>query len=244
MKISIAGKTFQFSLFGLVLYLLLVSFLSGLGFWQLGRGEQKQLLIQQQQTASLAEPINLNQQRIIDGESDRYRRVVVKGHYDVAHQFLIDNQVMDGKSGFLVLTPLIVDGFEQAILVNRGWVALGNDRRQLPDVAFEAGPVELSARINHFPLPGIKLAGMEMPGQGWPSVLQLVDSAKISEKLGYPIADYQLELSADAAHGYRREWRTSVAIPPEKHQAYAVQWFGLAIALSFLFVWISFRKTQ
>lgn len=245
MNILIAGRTCHFSWLGLILYLLLLTLLCSLGFWQLGRGEQKQALIRQQQAVSQASPLNLNQQAELDVGNERYRRARVNGRYDAVHQFLIDNQVMDGKSGFYVMTPLVVEGQSKAILINRGWVALGADRQHLPDVSLDARGIEVTGRINLFPTPGIKLAGMEQPGEGWPSVLQMIDQGRIAEKLGYGIADFQLELDADAGPGYRRDWRVAaVAIPPEKHQAYAVQWFGLAIALSFLFIWISIRKPQ
>lgn len=244
MKISLLGKQLQFSVFGVTLYLTLLALLCSLGFWQLGRAEQKQQLLQRQQEAMLSATLDLNRERVSDIDADRYQPVMVSGHYDLAHQVLIDNQVMDGKTGYLVLTPLIVDQQNQALLVNRGWVALGGDRRQLPNVDFTAGKVKVTGRINRFPSVGIKLNGMEQPSAGWPAVVQVVDANVLANRLGYKIVDFQVELDANADNGYRREWKTTVAIPPEKHQAYAVQWFGLALALSFLFVWISIQKPQ
>lgn len=244
MKISLFGKLLRFSIFGLTLYLTVLMLLLSLGFWQLGRGEQKRQLLLQQQLAMSAAAMDLNQQGVRDIDADRYRSVVVSGQYDTAHQFLIDNQVMDGKSGYLVMTPFILTQQNTAVLVNRGWVALGDDRKQLPDVGFRSDKLTIAGRINRFPSVGFKLDGMEQPSPGWPAVVQVVDSRLLADKLGYAIQDFQVELDASAAHGLHREWKTSVAIPPEKHQAYAVQWFGLALALSFLFVWISIQKTQ
>jgi surfeit locus 1 family protein len=42
--------------------------------------------------------------------------------------------------------------------------------------------------------------------------------------------------------GYWREWRKNTVIPPEKHIAYAVQWFGLAITLTILFIWFGTKR--
>jgi surfeit locus 1 family protein len=244
MKLSLIGKQLQFSVLGIILYLLLLSLLCSLGFWQLGRAEQKQQLLLQQQAAASAPALNLNSHLIDDLDRDRYHKVIVNGHYDQEHQILIDNQVMEGKNGYWVLTPFFIKQQNKAVLVNRGWVAMGGDRKQLPEVGFAAEQLEIVGRINHLPSVGIKLKGMDQPSAGWPSVVQIADANVLAAKLGYEIYDFQVELDPEAGHGFRREWKTTVAIPPEKHQAYAVQWFGLALALSFLFVWISIQKTQ
>jgi surfeit locus 1 family protein len=36
--------------------------------------------------------------------------------------------------------------------------------------------------------------------------------------------------------GYSRDWKKKSVMLPEKHIAYAVQWFGLAITLTVLFI--------
>jgi surfeit locus 1 family protein len=100
----------------------------------------------------------------------------------------------------------------------------------------------VSGRINQFPTVGIKLKGAEIPTNTWPSVVQLIDSQVLTEKLGYEIASFQLELEPESQEGYKREWKINTAIPPEKHLGYAVQWFGLALTLTALFFWISLKK--
>jgi len=168
--------------------------------------------------------------------------VLVAGRYDEAHQFLIDNQILDGKPGYFVLTPFLIAQEKRAVLVNRGWVPLGEDRKALPDVSIKTEVKRITGRINHFPPVGIKLKGAEIPTEGWSSVVQVVDSRILAARLGYDLYDFQIELDADAAEGYRRQWKTASTIPPEKHLAYAVQWFGLALTLTGLFIWISSRK--
>jgi surfeit locus 1 family protein len=170
--------------------------------------------------------------------------VQVRGHYDVAHQFLIDNQMQDGKPGYYVLTPFLIDSTNRAVLVNRGWLPLGAERSHLPDVEINTDVSEINGRINQFPAVGIKLKGAEIPTNGWPAVVQVVDSEVLAEKLAYGLYDFQIELDADANAGYKRQWKISTIISPEKHLAYAVQWFGLALALTGLFIWISSRKLK
>lgn len=242
MRFVLLNRTFQFSWLGLTAYFSLLTLLCSLGFWQLGRSEQKTQWLQQQQAAIQAESIDLNQHENLDVDALRYHKVSVAGHYDNEHQFLLDNQIVDGKNGYFVMTPFFIDGQNRAVLVNRGWLPLGQDRSTLPNVEVHTSVVHISGRINQFPGVGFKLKGAEIPAEGWPSVVQIIDSNVLSAKLAYPLADYHIELEPSLADGYKREWKISTPIPPEKHLAYAVQWFGLALTLTVLFIWISIKN--
>ena len=242
MRFVLLNRVFQFSWLGLAGYLLLLTLLCSLGFWQLGRSEQKKQWLQQQQTAMQADSIDLNQQENLGVNALRYQKVTVAGHYDGVHQFLLDNQIVDGKNGYFVMTPFFIDGHKMAVLVNRGWLPLGPDRNTLPNIELQAPSTNITGRINQFPGVGFKLKGAEIPTDGWPSVVQVIDSSVLSAKLGYPLADYQLELEPSLVGGYKREWKIVTPIPPEKHLAYAVQWFGLALTLTVLFIWISIKN--
>ena len=138
----------------------------------------------------------------------------------------------------------MIDGMDKAVLVNRGWVLLNKDRRVLPDLSISTLKTTVTGRINHFPVVGIRLAGAETPTNGWPSVVQVVDSNVLSEKSGYTLLPFQIELDVDMANGYLRDWKKSAVMPPEKHIAYAVQWFGLAITLTILFIGFSRKKVK
>ncbi|WP_026604397.1 SURF1 family protein [Methylomonas sp. 11b] len=241
-KFSTMGIEFRCSFLALIGYLLLFGLLCSLGVWQLGRGEQKTILLAQQQDAANAEALDLTRQTEIDTDVLRYRPVLVSGHYDASHQILLDNQMLNGKPGYLVLTPFLPDGGQPGILVNRGWVELGDSREVLPDISIGMATQQVRGRINHFLEPGLKLKGAEIPGETWPVRVQVLDSKLLADKLGYALADYQIELDPAQPEGYQRQWKIAVAIPPEKHRAYAVQWFGLALTLTALFIWISSRK--
>lgn len=230
----------------LVGYLAMMVLLCNLGFWQLRRADEKQALLDAQYAAQMSVALDLNQR--IPGEPEleaiRYRKATLQGHYDDAHQLLLDNQVHDGRPGYLVFTPFLPANGQAAVLVNRGWLPLGRDRRVVPDLSIDTPVEQLRGRINRFPDVGIRLAGGGTPGEGWPVRTQYVDLAALGVKFGYALAPFQLELDADQPAGYLRDWRINVVIPPEKHRAYAVQWFGLALTLSTLMFWNSLRKRR
>ncbi len=242
MKVSVANTRFNFTIFAIVLYLLIVSLLLSLGFWQLGRADEKSLLLEKQAQLTEIQAVELNTIIKQDPEQIRYRKITVSGEYDVDHQYLIDNQIVNGQAGYFVLTPLKIADSDKAVLINRGWLALNKDRRILPELPITKLKTMINGRINNFPVVGIRLQGAEIPTKSWPSVVQLVDSQVLAEKLGYALLPFQIELAADMDEGFVREWKKNTLISPEKHIGYAVQWFGLAITLTVLFLWFSSKK--
>jgi surfeit locus 1 family protein len=169
-------------------YLCLLPLLIALGIWQLGRSEEKRLFLEQQeQRLASDEIIQLSTAIGDDADAHRYKKVQAAGHYDQTHQFLIDNQVSAGKAGYFVLTPFVLQGEDKAVLVNRGWVPLNQDRSVMPELQIKNEQTVVTGRINRFPSVGIKLAGAEIPSEGWPSVVQVIDSQILAKKLAYPI---------------------------------------------------------
>ncbi len=226
-------------------YLCLLPLLISLGIWQLGRSEEKRMFLKQQkQGLTSSEIIQLSTAIEDNVDALRYKKVKAAGHYDKAHQFLIDNQISAGKAGYFVFTPFVLQGEDKAVLVNRGWVPLNPDRSVLPDIQIKNEQTVISGRINRFPGVGIKLAGAEIPSEGWPSVLQVVDSQVLEKKLAYSLFPFQIELDKDLPEGFKREWQTTTIMLPEQHTAYAIQWFALAFTLTLLFIWYSCKRND
>lgn len=244
MMIKIKRYAIHFEKLPTLVFLGLLSLLLSLGAWQLSRAHQKRDFLQQQAQSQTLETARLSTAIGNNADTLRYRKLEVTGHYDVNHQFLIDNQISAGKVGYFVLTPFILQGEKKAVLVNRGWIALNSDRSHLPDVSMVAEPTVISGRANNFPSVGIKIAGAEIPTDTNPSVVQVVNSEILAKKLGYLLFDFQLELNKELPNGFKREWHTTTLMLPEQHTAYAVQWFALALTLTVLFIVYSFKNTH
>ena len=232
----------RFKLIPTLVYLLVLPTLLALGNWQLNRAEEKRQLLDLQEKQSEGPSITLMASTSDDPESLRYKKVSMTGHFDVAHQFLLDNQIHAGKAGYFVLTPFIISDGNKAVLVNRGWLPANPNRAIIPVVGFSDTGSVITGRINQFPSVGIKLADAEIPSGDWPALVQIVDSRVLERKLGYPLFPFQVELDKNAANGYVRDWQITTAIPPEKHFAYAMQWFALDLTLTLLFVVYHFKN--
>ena len=226
----------------LIAYLCLLPFLLALGAWQLNRAEEKRALISLQAQRQSSEALLLSATMPDLLEKCLYNQITAVGNYDGSHQFLLDNQVNKGRAGYFVLTPFRLKDEDKAVLVNRGWLPLGQSRLELPDIKVDASEITIAGRINRFPSVGLKLAGAEIPTDSWPAIVQVVNANVLSKQLDYPLFDFQVELDPQAPNGYQRQWQEPHTMTPEKHLAYAVQWFLLAITLTVLFVKYGINK--
>jgi surfeit locus 1 family protein len=201
---------------------------ASLGTWQLRRADSSRVTRAQfdgsaSEAALTALPTSLT-------DAERFRRVELRGEYVAGPQFLLDNMLHDGVAGYHVLTALRVAGGREHVLVNRGWVPVGVDRRVLPEVAVGGESRAVSGRLERLPRPGMRLGaspeGSER-GEGV-LVLQYPTATELARRLGRPVYDYELLLDAAAPDGYVREWQAP-GVAPERHLAYAGQWLALAI---------------
>ncbi|PCI68512.1 MAG: cytochrome oxidase biosynthesis protein [Piscirickettsiaceae bacterium] len=232
---------FKANLFLTLLAILVLGLLLSLGFWQLDRAQQKQDLLDLQEQRLTLKPVGLSSIDLSD-KALRYLPVKAKGQLDGRQQILIDNQVRNGRVGFSVLTPLKLNN-EQAILLNRGWVPLGNDRRNLPDVKIRSLDVSVVGKLDHFPSVGLKLDMADQLSEGWPAVTQIVDLEKVAQRLGYTVMPYQVLLDKNEPNGYDREW-VVMKMGPEKHHGYAFQWFALATAWVVIYFVLTVKKRR
>ncbi|MGR9107948.1 MAG: SURF1 family protein [Gammaproteobacteria bacterium] len=210
--------------------------LIALGIWQLQRSVEKEESLDLLKSRLAQAPLRLNGEfQALDDLL--YRRVTVRGVYDFGHQFVLDNQVFEGRVGAFVLTPLKIEGAQQAVLINRGWVPVVDREIVESDLAILKPRVSLAGIVNRFPGVGFKLEGGEIPRGGWPGWLQWIDPETLSSVLGYPVLPFQVLLDPDFHPGFVREWKINFPVSPVKHLAYAVQWFALAGLLVGMVLW-------
>jgi len=221
--------------------LILLPFLTGLGIWQLERASWKQELVDAHTARTRESAVALSAVLPVTTASE-YRNVMVKGHYDLEHQLLLDNRLHRGHAGYQVLTPLQLEDGGATVLVNRGWVPTGTSRAVLPVVDGPAGTIHLAAQVKLPPEKIFRLGADEERHAGWPQVIQAIDVAALEARLGYALLPLVLLLDPDDAHGFVRDWQPVYGVKPEKHRAYAMQWFTLAAVLLLIYIGVNSER--
>lgn len=238
-----------------LVYLVVLSSMLWLGNWQLERAALKMSFQQAADQALMADAIPLSGISDFDAATANYTRVALQGIYDGTRQFLWDNRILKGQAGFEVIVPLELDG-GSVVLVNRGWIAPGPSREQLPDVRLPESVIDQVVQLEGYlsrPSRGLAGGAALQTDRTWPCLLQYLDYDAIGQALGKPVIPALVQaqlLSTDgtssSAPTVRPEWLAAnwqpAASGPAKHYSYAFQWFSMAIALSILFFIINSRK--
>ena len=204
-----------------------------LGQWQLRRAAQKES-VQAAIDLKNTLPALDSQALAAPGKtaSEMHRRVVVQGVWQSAHTVYLDNRSMNGRTGFWVLTPLALQGSDQVILVQRGWIPRDfADRTHLPKVVTPVGVVTVEGRIAPPPSKLYEFKGVDLG-----PIRQNLDIGAFRLETGLPLLDASLLQLGASSEGLLREW-PAPNLGVEKHYGYAFQWFGLSALVLGLYVW-------
>ncbi|MDB5973234.1 MAG: SURF1-like protein [Hydrocarboniphaga sp.] len=224
-----------------------LALLIALGSWQMQRGFYKAQMqaVMDASSAGPTQPLTRDTAPASEREAPHLQ---AHGRYLGTRQLLLDNQGNDGRPGYHVWTPLRLDD-GALLMVDRGWVAEDGDRSRMPETSVDATPREVSGLWRPLPQPGLRLAADACAGKNWPRVVQYPvagDLRCLYADLGADLGEAPLAglLLLDPAlnDGYVRDWRINAAIPPQRHYAYAAQWYAFAATLLFLFVKLNLRR--
>lgn len=205
-----------------------------LGQWQLQRAAQKEAI---QAAINAKNSLNaLDTKALLAVKnivSEIYRPAVLRGVWQSAHTVYLDNRPMNGRSGFWIVTPLLLQGTSQVILVQRGWAPRNfSDRMRLPEVSTSTELVTVEGRIAP---PPSKL--YEFKGTDSGRIRQNIDLNDFGKETGLALLKEASLLQIGAAsEGLLRDW-PAPSLGVDKHYGYAFQWFGLCALVIFLYVW-------
>ena len=213
-----------------------------LGRWQLSRASQKESLqaaiVAQSQRAAL-DNAGLATAVINAGNplESVHRTVKLRGRWVASKTVFLDNRQMNAKPGFFVVTPMLLENTQSAILVQRGWIGRNfNDRERLPEVPTAGGMVEILGRIAPSPP---KL--FELGDAGAERIRQNLDIVQFKAETGLPLLPVSILQSDAASDGLLRDWPVAAATAG-KNYGYAFQWFGLSLLITLLYGWFQIGK--
>lgn len=212
-----------------------------LGIWQLDRLEQRRAA-NSVLAAQLAEPpLLLNALSDPANESLIDRQVMARGEFDFSQQMLLKLQTYNGQQGGHLLAPLLLEGQERAVLVDRGWLP----EAELPAERWrqfdQPGTVEITGyvRASERQPEGEEGSG-DAPRLEW----YRVDVAAIGEQLPYELLPFyllQAPESTDTTALPARETPT-FDLSEGPHLSYALQWFAFALMLGVGYLYYVYRR--
>lgn len=238
MSASIAFRISNWKL--AVLAVIGVCLLCSLGFWQLSRGQQKQILIDSFARRTQA-PV-LTTESAKSDQDLRYYRMQLQGKFDNEHSFLLDNKILDGTVGYEIYTPFMASSIDKYILIDRGFVPAGQSRNILPEIKSITGHQEITGMLN-LPPTYVAFGSMQSdPKESWPLRVEYIDLSKLP--LPGHFYPYILMIDPNNPAAYKISWQAIITMPPERHYGYAVQWFALALTLLILFLVTNYKHAS
>ncbi len=221
-----------------LLYLLMLPVLLRLGFWQLGREEEKRALLAVYDSRQVEPPAPLTS---LDLSSDlQYRQVEFSGQPDNEHIFLLDNRIYQGRVGYEVLQAVTSDS-GMTVFINRGWVPQGATREELPQIAALPARMQVRGTV-YVPVGEAVILSEELMAPGWPKVIQELNTLAMQRaaELQGPLFPHTVRVAEGVDGALVRHWPV-INLSPEMHRGYAVQWFAMATMLTLLYLYYSTR---
>ncbi|PMN26868.1 cytochrome oxidase biogenesis protein [Vibrio splendidus] len=241
-----------------VLTVVSVGILIKLGLWQLERGNEKLRYEQQLSERAQQSPRSLDSvitewkdSRIqAQGASEQLSlnglKVDVELETPSGLVVLLDNQVNQGAVGYVIYMlgevrfkdeneSLVA---EKQLLIDLGFVAASNDRRELPQLGNITLPTNMSGRLYTRSVnPLSHELGLE---NTTPKRIQNINITALSEYTGQAVLPFVFQPQSLESWPYELLWRPT-AMKSEKHFGYSFQWFVMAAVLLFLMLLIGYR---
>jgi surfeit locus 1 family protein len=207
-------------------------------YWQFEKAASKALLQAEYTTRQAAQQIDLND-RVPSTEIVANRKVRVDGVYAPTKVIYLDNRIRNGIAGYEVIVPLRISGSERFVLVNRGWVARGRSRSDVPAVAIPEQQVTVTGTAVIPDERVLELSEATIEGRIWQNLLL----SRFRDIQHIDIVDFVLEESSARQDGSSRNG----AVPDfgiEKNKIYGVQWLLFAALILFLYVYYGYVREK
>jgi|SRR5690554_5522803 len=238
--LRIGSFDFRLNPFALIATLLAIGLMIKLGVWQIERGQEKQRMLTQHQLASEVAIKEITESQLPTLQDKPDERIRAHVTFAQERYFLVENQIHQGRVGYhVVALGQLANSADHAlwIPVNLGWIPAPPSRSETPQVHIPAR-ADLTARV-HLPQQPFLLQQQHV-SQQWPARIQYPELAVMQAHIESELAPFMWRVESGAPfynnnNAYVRDWPI-VSMEPHRHYAYAVQWFGLALAAAVVFL--------
>lgn len=221
-----------------ILITILFVILVWLGFWQSERAKHKQSLLDLSGNAQQQKPLIIKTHSQITIEQ-LHRSILLEGHYLPDSQLIYDNQIKNQQAGYFVITPFVIKESSQTVLVNRGFIAW-RGQRKIASITIDGNNRKIRASIKN-PIKRLVLSQQSIDKKpSFPLLVQSLDIKQLN-KVYASLLPVILELHPSQIDGFYRQWQVYYGISPDRHFAYALQWWAMAAVLAIIAVVLILR---
>jgi surfeit locus 1 family protein len=225
-----------FSIFVFCIFLIL-------GTWQVQRLHWKEGLIAARAAAVSASPVALPHD-LDEARALEFNRVAAKGTFQHAGELYLQAIAADGKPGYRVVTPLLLDD-GQFLFVDRGFVPEEKKNPKTRSASAYLGEVTITGllRLPRSGKPSWFTPDNDPRGNRWfyVDLAAMAAADRIDKVLPFYVDS---DVTANPG-GYPVGGQTNLDLPND-HLQYAVTWYGLAAAMPVLyfFFWRKYRRER
>lgn len=207
-------------------FLLILPGLISLGFWQLSRAHEKEVMLAALADSTHAHPLTLAQ-ALADPITQQFHGVALEGQFIAGTDALLMHQMQAQDVGYHVMTLFQPAQGGLPVWVDRGFLSVRH-KNEIPPAPTQ--PLLIRGIID-LPEPDRFILGENIlsPNQR-PIEMQRMDVDELARVTGQAALPLVILDETDLQDGLIRSWEI-VVMPPSKHYGYAVQWFALAICL-------------
>ncbi|MGB0495214.1 MAG: SURF1 family protein [Kangiellaceae bacterium] len=215
--------------------------LNELGYWQLERAKEKKQRIDILQSNS--EQLITDFSKITNDDLEQFTPVKFEAFLSDDNTYLIENKIQNGELGYHVLNLVTEKSTGKKVFVNRGWISAKANRKNLPKVTNPPFDWQIQGRI--YPInQDILSAGAEIEQYDLVYRLPVMDVnilERLREHFDEDIEPFLIRLDQNQENTFTVDWQW-VNMLPEKHLAYAFQWFALAFTLLIISLVASIKR--
>ena len=227
-------KIYSRQLVEYALYFFIGLILIKLGLWQMHRAVEKKSLVTQH---ALATNGPIRDWTLNASMPKPFEKIRLVGK-PLLPMIYLDNQFYQHQLGYDVLLPVLQkDG--HVALIDYGWKKAPDKRGQWPRTMLTATSSWLGQA--YYPKNAAFRLGdpLESQTMNW-VVLESLDVKILASLLKRPVYPWIIRLQGDDTD-FKRSWPI-VSVMPERHGAYALQWFVMAALVFLIFIWRVLKK--
>lgn len=204
-----------------------------LGFWQLDRLEQRREFNAHYLEQISAPKVTLNDYpQPEDLVKLEYREVTVTGYYDFDHEIYLQNQAYNNQPGYRVVTPLLIEGKDSVVLVDRGWISF-SDLEDIHEINDNFTKLQKIVGIIRNPKSDDKIVKTSKKSDSNPKFFLYVELDLYQKQVEFDVLPIYIQLSGNQKLEKPIPQIEEIEISEGPHFGYALQWFFFASLLGF-----------